>query len=471
MNIYIMGICGAAMAHVALLLREMGYRISGVDGKFFDPIATLLKRKDVQTYEGYDVERLKQLAPDLVIVGNVVSRGNVEMEYLLKSRSIPFYSFPEFLGEQLFRKRDMWVVTGTHGKTTTTSLLAFLLKTIGNPGYLIGGLPRNFSCGCALGGASEPFVIEGDEYDTAFFDKRSKFFHYWPKTLIVNNLEFDHADIFRDLFDVQRSFYQLTRLLPPDGHLILNGDDANVKALLPCDWVQVHTVGFGKENDWCIYNFSEDKAGITFDLYEQGKKIYDRITVPLLGEFNARNVAMACVACHANGFNVDTSCLKNFGGVARRQKIIKETDKFMLMEDFGHHPTAIHATLETLHRCYKGHKIVVCFEPACNTSASVYFQDKAAFAFENSDEVWLLPAKENLYSDRFVHGNGLSKINLQKVKEMLEATNRKVEILQGYESLLQRLCVLSEKTLICCFSNGRLSSVLDRFAKINESVS
>lgn len=462
-----MGICGTAMAHVALLLREMGHSVSGVDGKFFDPIATLLKENNVQTYEGYDVDRLKQLAPDLVIVGNVISRGNIEMEYLLKSRSIPFYSFPAFLGEQLFRKRDMWVVTGTHGKTTTTSLVAFLLKTIDHPGYLIGGLPNNFSCGCALGDASAPFVIEGDEYDTTFFDKRSKFFHYWPKTLIVNNLEFDHADIFRDIHEIQRSFYQLTRLLPSDGHLILNGDDSHVKALLPCDWTQVHTVGFNERNDWHICNFSENKSGITFDLYKQDKKIYDRITVPLIGEFNARNVAMACVACYENGSSVDVSCLKNFGGVARRQKIVKQTDKFILIEDFGHHPTAIHSTLETLYQCYEDYKIVACFEPACNTSASVYFQDKATFAFENSDEVWLLPAKENLYSDRFVHVNGLPKINLSEVKRILETTNRKVEILQDYQSLLQHFQVLNEKTLVCCFSNGRLSSVLDQFIKSN----
>jgi len=455
-----MGICGTAMAHIALLLREMGHRVSGVDGKFFDPIATLLKTNAIQTYEGYDVDRLKQLAPDLVIVGNVVSRGNVEMEYLLKSRSIPFYSFPEFLGEQLFRKRDMWVVTGTHGKTTTTSLVAFLLKTVNDPGYLIGGLPKNFSCGCALGDASAPFVIEGDEYDTAFFDKRSKFFHYWPKTLIVNNLEFDHADIFRDLRDVQRSFYQLTRLLPSDGHFILNGDDANVKALLPCDWTQVHTVGFTAQNDWCICNFSEDKSGITFDLYKQNKKIYDRIAVPLLGEFNARNVAMACVACYENEVHIDPSCLKQFEGVARRQKIVKQTDKLILMEDFGHHPTAIHSTLKTLRHCYQNYKIVACFEPACNTSASSYFQEKASFAFENSDEVWLLPAKENLYSDRFVHENGLPKINLEEVKVLLEKSKRKVEILQDYDALLQNLHNLTEKTLVCCFSNGRLSSVL-----------
>lgn len=457
-----MGICGTAMAHVALLLREMGHRVSGVDGKFFDPIATLLKKNEVQTYEGYDVDRLKQLALDLVIVGNVVSRGNVEMEYLLKSRAIPFYSFPAFLGEQLFRKRDMWVVTGTHGKTTTTSLAAFLLKTVNKPGYLIGGLPKNFPCGCALGDVSAPFVIEGDEYDTAFFDKRSKFFHYWPKTLIVNNLEFDHADIFRDLWDVQRSFYQLTRLLPSDGHLILNGDDANVKALLPCDWTQVHTVGFNAQNDWCICNFSEDKSGITFDFYKQNKKIYDRITVPLLGEFNARNVAMACVACYENEVHIDPSCLKQFEGVARRQKMVKQTDKLILMEDFGHHPTAIHLTLKTLRQCYQGYKIIACFKPACNTSASVYFQEKASFAFEKADEVWLLPAKENLYSDRFVHNNGLPKINLEEVKKTLEAINQKVKILQDYDALQQNLHDLSEKTLVCCFSNGRLSSILAR---------
>mgnify|MGYP004650377933 CR=1 FL=1 len=460
-----MGICGTAMAHVALLLREMGHIVSGVDGKFFDPIATLLKKSNVQTYEGYNVDRLKQLSLDLVIVGNAISRGNVELEYLLRKRIIPFYSFPEFLSNQLFRKRNMWVVTGTHGKTTTTSLLAFLLKTVCKPGYLIGGLPKNFTCGCSLGDDIAPFVIEGDEYDTAFFDKRSKFFHYWPRTLIINNLEFDHADIFRDIQEVQRSFYQLTRLLPDNGHLILNGDDDMVKALLPCNWTSVHTVGFGEENDWCIDNFFENKAGISFDVCNKNKTVIDHISVPLLGRFNARNIAMAYVACYVNGVKVDVSCLKMFGGVARRQKIVKQLNECIIMEDFGHHPTAIHSTLEALRRCYPLYKIVACFEPACNTSASSYFQEKSIFAFENSDEVWLLPAKDNLYSDRFVHENGLSKINLLEVKQLLNGSICNVELLSNYEELCQRLNNLATKTLVCCFSNGRLSSILDQWSR------
>ena len=465
MKIYIMGICGTAMAHVALLLRQMGYTVLGVDGKFFDPIASLLRENDVQTYEGYNVDRLKQLSPDLVIVGNVVSRGNVEMEYLLRERTIPFYSFPEFLGEQLFRKRDMWVITGTHGKTTTTSLVAFLLKSVCNPGYLIGGLPQNFSCGCCLGDASAPFAIEGDEYDTAFFDKRSKFFHYWPRTLIINNLEFDHADIFRDVREIQRSFYQLTRLLPSDGHLVLNGDEDNVKALLPCDWTQVHTVGFDSENDWRICNFSEDKTGITFDLYRSNERIFEQISVPLLGQFNARNVAMACVACCVNGVQINIASLKEFKGVVRRQRIVKQVDECIVMEDFGHHPTAIRATLESLQQCYPEYKIVACFEPACNTSASVYFQEKALFAFEYADEVWLLPAKEKLYSDRFVHENGLPKLDLFEMENVLEQGKEKVEVLSNYEDLCQYLSNLAAKTLVCCFSNGRLSSVLDQWKR------
>lgn len=456
-----MGICGTAMAHVALLLRQIGYEVCGSDTKFFDPIAGLLKQSSIETVQGYNVERLRKINPDIVIVGNVISRGNPEIEYLLDTRKFPFYSFPDFLEKHLFCKRDMWVVSGTHGKTTSTTLLAYLLKNKMNPGYLIGGLPTDFDCGCNLGDPSTPFVIEGDEYDTAFFDKRSKFLHYAPRTLIINNLEFDHADIFRDLQDIQRTFYHLTRLVPRNGRILLNGDDSAATALLPCDWTHVITVGFGEQNDWKICHFKEDNLGLQFDLYRGKECIFSNVSAPLMGMFNARNVAMACVACQENGISIDTNVLKKFHGVARRQKVLLQKDNFILMEDFGHHPSAIHATLQSLKRCYSTYKIVACFEPACNTSASENFQRHSVFAFEFADNVWLLPTKSKLYNDKFIPP--LLGLNLKEIEQQLDARHQTTCILSSYEDLKQHLNLLKQndkKNLVCCFSNGPLSEFL-----------
>ena len=458
MKIYIMGICGTAMSHVALLLKQMGHAVCGSDNHFFDPIADLLKRNAIQTWEGYNVERLQEIHPDTVIVGNVVSRGNEEIEYLLDTRAFPFYSFPEFLEQQLFKHRDIWVITGTHGKTTTTAMTAFLMQTICDVGYFIGGIPHNFDTGCNLGNTSAPFIIEGDEYDTAFFDKRSKFFHYQPRTLIINNLEFDHADIFRDLQDIKRSFYQLTRQLPRNGHLVLNGDDPHVLALLPCPWTQVHTVGFNDNNDWQIQNVTNVPTGTSFDLRHPGTYKTSRIQIPLLGNFNVRNAAMAYVACWVNGFNISEEAIKHFKGVQRRQTLLKISDDVLLFEDFGHHPTAIHATLKSLKAVYPEHHIVACFEPSCNTSSSKFFQDQANFAFQFAHEVWLLPPKAKLYTDRFV--GRLTLLDEGQMKVSLEKEKVKIHLLKNYDALKNCLHQVTGKTLICCFSNGPLSTFL-----------
>ena len=459
-----MGICGTMMSHVALLLKEMGYRVCGSDHKFIDPIAKMLKEQAIPTFEGYEVDRLKALRPDAVIIGNVISRGNVEVEFLLNTKVFPFYSFPEFLEKLLFKKRPMVVVSGTHGKTTTTSALAFLLKERLNAGYLIGGIPNNFETGCALGAEDAPFIIEGDEYDTAFFDKRSKFFHYWPDTLIVNAIEFDHSDIFRDLQEIQRSFYQLTRLLPKYGHLILNGDDPKVNALLPCDWTQIHSVGFSEHNQWIIHNFNMKNFHISFDLYRDKQLIYEHVEAPLLGEFNARNLAMACVACYENRWKINPYDLKQFYGVKRRQTLLVKEENFILYEDFGHHPTAIQATLKSFKMAYPDHKLVAVFEPACNTSASHYFEEQALRAFESAHEVWLLPPKQHLYSDRFI--DSPKPLNCGKLCEQLKNAGYLTSNLASYEALFQALKSqnFSEKTLICCFSNGSLSENLKAFS-------
>ena len=250
MKIYFMGICGTAMGNVALLARAAGHEVLGADSGVYPPMSTLLAGAGITLHEGYDPARLAALAPDLVVVGNAMSRCNPEVEWLLDTRALPFTSLPAMLHDSVLKGRRNLVICGTHGKTTTTALTAYLLRAAGrDPGYLIGGVPQDPPDGARLGSLADPFVIEGDEYDSAFFDKRSKFIHYAPYIAVLNNLEFDHVDIFRDLADVQRTFMHLVRIVPRRGFVVLNGDDPNLRALGPMAWTRVVRVGQGEAND------------------------------------------------------------------------------------------------------------------------------------------------------------------------------------------------------------------------------
>ncbi|MDR2396480.1 MAG: Mur ligase domain-containing protein [Puniceicoccales bacterium] len=461
MKIYLMGICGTAMAHVALLFKELGHSVVGSDTQFFDPIANLLIKNQIETHTGFDAQRLQTLKPDCVIVGNIISRGNPEVEYLLNEPICPLYSFPQFLEQHIIPRRSTFVVTGTHGKTTTTTLLTYLLKQFCDPGYLIGGLPNNFEHGTSWGDAKAPFVLEGDEYDTAFFDKKSKFFHYWPHTLIISNIEFDHADIFDDLKSIQRTFYQLTRMVPSHGHIVMNGDDPNVTALLPCDWTHTHCVGFKKQNEWQIKNFITTPRGSQFDLCKSEKCIFANICLPLLGRFNAHNAALAIVACYVNQYTaIDVQRLTLFSGVHRRQSMLFESEQLTILEDFAHHPTAIRSVLETLKAHYPRHYLIACFEPACNTSASTWFAQQSYPTFSCADEVWFAPRKANIYCDKFIQP--LVPMDFTQVQQTLQQNGIKVNVFGSLNELIACIEGLTPTvpTLLCCFSNGRLSTLL-----------
>jgi UDP-N-acetylmuramate: L-alanyl-gamma-D-glutamyl-meso-diaminopimelate ligase len=277
MKIYFMGICGTAMGNAALLARAAGHEVLGADTGIYPPMSTVLAEAGITLHEGYDPVRLEKLAPDLVVIGNAMSRGNPEVEWLLDFRARPFTSLPALLHDFVLKGRRNLVICGTHGKTTTTALAAFLLRESGrDPGFLIGGVPQDPPMGSHLGG-DRLFVIEGDEYDSAFFDKRSKFIHYAPQIAVLNNLEFDHADIFRDLADVQRTFHHLTRIVPRNGCVVLNGDDANLRALGPMPWTRIVKVGTGEENDLRIAEFTELPTGASFTLVWRGET-WGRVT-------------------------------------------------------------------------------------------------------------------------------------------------------------------------------------------------
>jgi UDP-N-acetylmuramate: L-alanyl-gamma-D-glutamyl-meso-diaminopimelate ligase len=396
MRLYFMGICGTAMGHAALLARELGHEACGADTGIYPPMSDVLGEAGIQIFEGYDHARLLALRPDLVIVGNVTTRGHDEMEWLLDTRALPYVSLPAFLGEIMLRWRRNLVITGTHGKTTTATLAAFLLRSVRvEAGWLIGGVPRDLPGGALAGRPETPFVIEGDEYDSAFFDKRSKFIHYYPWLVTINNLEFDHADIFRDLADVQRTFAHLLKIVPRNGFALLNGDDPNIAALPPAPWTSIVRVGTGETCDLRIENFAEDDGGARFDLTWRGQP-WQTVQWGLTGLFNARNAAMAALAA---GLALDPedptrlplAALETFQGVRRRQEILRQDATIMVVEDFGHHPTAIRETLAALRQRHPGRRLLACFEPRSNTARTRVFQAGLPAALAPADHVLIGP--------------------------------------------------------------------------------
>jgi UDP-N-acetylmuramate: L-alanyl-gamma-D-glutamyl-meso-diaminopimelate ligase len=394
MKIYFMGVCGTAMGNAALLARAAGHQVLGADAGVYPPMSNVLAEAGIELHEGYDPVRLEQLAPDLVVVGNAMSRGNPEVEWLLDERRFAFDSLPAVLHRLVLQHRRNLVICGTHGKTTTTALTAFLLRANGrDPGFLIGGVPLDPPVGNHLGAAVDPFVIEGDEYDSAFFDKRSKFIHYAPEIAVINNLEFDHADIFRDLADVQRTFLHLTRIVPRRGCLVVNGDDQNLRALGPTPWTQVIRVGTGEGNDVRISEFAEDAAGSAFALSWRGAP-WASVRWGLSGLFNVRNAAMAATAA---GLALDRQdprvlrldALPQFRGVKRRQEVLLLTPALTVIEDFGHHPTALAETLHSFRARYPGATLTAVFEPRSNTARTKALEAGFMRALALADEVYL----------------------------------------------------------------------------------
>lgn len=469
MRYYFMGICGTAMGNVALMLKTLGHEVSGTDTGIYPPMSQELRNSDIKTYEGYDAKRLEAISPDKVIVGNVISRGNEEIEWLLESKMIPYCSLPELLRTEVLSGRHNIVVTGTHGKTTTTALIAHLLKSEGiDPGYLIGGVPKNLPTGSYPGKPGSPFVIEGDEYDSAFFDKRSKFIHYLPSILVINNIEFDHADIFRDLQDIQRSFNHLLRIVPRNGCVLVNGDDPNIQALLPISWTKVLRVGEGELNDLRIVDFEENRERSSFTLVWQGK-LWARVSSQSPGKYNARNAAMAALSAGLtlhpeNPCKFQLDALSDFKGVKRRQEVILEKENLIVIEDFAHHPTALRETITALQKRYTDYKLTACFEPRSNTACRRFHQETFREALKNADQVMLGAIhRPEIYSDE-------NRLDIERIARELNHEGIKASAHHSNEKLLEQLhqdCKknLSNKQLICFFSNGSFSGIIPKFVE------
>jgi len=392
------------MGGVAAALRERGCTVTGSDEKVYPPMSDFLRARGIPLTEPYRAENLPNDA-EVVVIGNAIKRGNPEVEAVL-NRKLYYLSLPEVLKEFFLRGRHNLVVTGTHGKTTTSALLTWML-TVGElePGYVVGGLPRNLGQG-ALFNDSKHFVIEGDEYDTAFFDKRSKFIHYLPELLVINNIEFDHADIFEDLEAVKLSFRRLVNIVPQNGMILLNGDDPNCVEVAQECLAPIVEVGFSENCAERIRDVSYSSSGSRFTL---GETTFDS---PLIGEFNARNVAMAAAAARFYGLapEVIQTALTSFEGIARRQEVRGSGRGVTVIDDFGHHPTAIRETLSALRHRYPGHRLWAIFEPRSNTTRRAVFQQRWPEALQLADGVFIaqiaaleqIPAEERLHPEAVV---------------------------------------------------------------------
>ncbi len=386
MHIHILGICGTFMGGIAAIARAAGHKVTGCDANVYPPMSTQLQAQGIELIDGFGVEQIK-LAPDLYVAGNVVARGNPLMEEIL-NRGLPYTSGPQWLAENVLRDKWVLAVAGTHGKTTTTSMLAWMLEHGGlNPGFLVGGVPENFGISARL--SETPFfVIEADEYDTAFFDKRSKFVHYRPRTAILNNLEFDHADIFADLAAIETQFHHLVRTVPGNGLIVSNGGDANLDRVLTrgC-WTPLER--FSVNGGWQACARYDDGFDVLFNNTFQGRVRWD-----LLGEHNVANALAAIAAARHAGVpaRVAIESLTTFKNVKRRMETKGVAGGVTVYDDFAHHPTAIATTIAGLRTKIGNARLIAVLEPRSNTMKQGALKDQLAESLKAADQVFCYSA-------------------------------------------------------------------------------
>ncbi len=451
------------MGAVAAAMRDRGYTVTGSDDGVYEPMASFLRERGIGIMEGYRPENIPDSA-ELIVIGNAISRGNPECEAVLNKRLL-YTSLPELLKHCFLRGRRNYVVTGTHGKTTTASLLAWLMESAGrDPSFMIGGLTRNFGQGGRFT-ESEFTVLEGDEYDTAFFDKRSKFVHYLPECVIINNLEYDHADIFPDLESIQLSFNRMLRLVPRNGLVLVNGDDAqalaatreNRQALMAACPAPLRTVGFGGSCDHRIDDIAFANTGMTFTVDRES------FAVPMDGEINVRNAAMAICAARFAGLN-DSEIrrgLESFLGVTRRQTVRGTTATGVtIIDDFGHHPTAIRETAEALRHRYvqPGGRLWALFEPRSNTTKRRVFQRELAAALGSADGVILAEVFE---PHKVPEGDRLDMPRL--VEEIRSQYHRPCFVEPTADAIVSRLASqIQQNDVVVVFSNGGFGGIHEK---------
>jgi UDP-N-acetylmuramate: L-alanyl-gamma-D-glutamyl-meso-diaminopimelate ligase len=457
-SVHFVGICGTAMASAAAALKEKGYDITGSDQSVYPPMSTFLAGRQIEVMDGYSERNLAH-KPDLVVIGNAISRGNPEAEYALDHK-LRFCSLPDLLREFFIRGKRCLVVSGTHGKTTTTSLLTWVFEHNGlNPSFLIGGIPTNLGQGARF--TDSPwFIIEGDEYDTAFFDKRSKFIHYLPEVAIINNVEFDHADIFADLAAVQKTFSHFIRIVPRNGLLLGNGDDPNLAPLLNVNFCPVKRFGLGEHNAVRATNLRLGPSASEFEIPSA------KFHINLVGELNVRNsLGVVAAAKHCGLSNKQIQgAFDTFKGIRRRMEVRGISGGVTVIDDFGHHPTAIRETLRALRMKYAREKLWAIFEPRSNTTRRNVFQQELAAAFADADGVIVAQvARLELLQPE-------ERLNPEKLMMDLKGAGKNAAYLADADAIVAHAGMqVQPGDVVVVFSNGGFGGIhgklLERFGR------
>jgi UDP-N-acetylmuramate: L-alanyl-gamma-D-glutamyl-meso-diaminopimelate ligase len=445
------------MVAVARLAIEAGWEVRGSDNPLYPPTSDMVAALGVPVADQYNAANL-DWEPDCVVIGNALSRGHVEVEAALE-RGLQYISFPEFLKEAILRNRKPVVICGTHGKTTTTTLTAYLLAAGGlNPGYLIGGQPLDFEESSRLGEEGTPFVVEGDEYDTAFFDKRAKFFHYLPRIAVVTSLEYDHADIYDSVEEIELAFQRMLRQIPQNGHLLLCADSPRALALKAHAYCQVHTYGFSESADWRIVMGDLNQDGQALAIHHQGQH-WGQCISPLLGHHNAQNVGAALVLCALHDLNPGTvlEAVSRFKGIRRRMEIFHRTKDKIFIDDFAHHPTAIEKTVQATRLRWPDHRLTVLVEPRSNTMATNQHQNELPVCFKSADHVWIGPIfREEKYSKETL-------LDRHQLCTMLKENGTDAQFTDDIQFILDEVnSSPGEKEIVLILSNGAFDGIYEK---------
>ena len=459
LHIHLIAICGTAMGSLAVMLKAQGHRVTGSDENVYPPMSNLLLEQQIPVFKGYNAANLEP-EPDLVVIGNAVSRGNPEAEAVLEQK-IKYASMPEILKSFFLWDRRPIVVAGTHGKTTTTAMLAWVLTEAGlDPSYIIGGVPIGWTTGARLG-SGDLFILEGDEYDSAFFDKRAKFLHYLPDTVIINNIEYDHADIYDSIDEIVLSFRRLVNIIPLNGLLIGSAEDEHVRQLADHAHCRVDSIGQTLGARWSAREINVTPAGSSFDLYEF-ETLRTRLSIRLYGAHNVKNaLGVVAVAQHygVSWLNI-TRGLETFPGVKRRLEVRGEVNGVTVYDDFAHHPTAVNATLDALRKAYPDRRIWAVFAPRTATTIRRNFQEEYSTAFDHANRVLVAPV---FLPEKAPEGN---RFSVHELVENLRHRGLEADALPGIIEIVSHLAHHAVPgDHIVFMSNGGFGNVLEKTLK------
>ncbi len=455
-HIHLIGICGTAMASLAGMLNERGFRVTGSDAAAYPPMSDFLASLKIPVAQPFDAVNL-QPHPDLVVVGNAISRGNPELEYVLDER-IPFCSLPQILHDEFLREKEVIVVAGTHGKTTTTSMLSWIFHSAGKqPSFLIGGIAENFGSSFALG-SGEHFILEGDEYDTAFFDKGPKFLHYFPDAVVLTSVEFDHADIYKDLDAVETSFKRLVNLVPRRGRIVAFDTGGSVERCIAKAFCPVERYGLQANSAWQIADLRFEPTRTSWTVLHDGKRWAD-FEFSLAGEYNVCNATAAAAMAAGYGIRVDDiqHALRTFRSVKRRLEVKAQVNGITIIDDFAHHPTAIAGTLTALRSRFPGSRLWVILEPRSNTLRRNVFQHELANSLALADEVIVAGVFK---SDSIPQAE---RLDLMAVGAELQQHGKRARIISGADGIVQVIAPeLRSGDVVAILSNGGFEGIYEK---------